>query len=159
MGVGGVEKSLLGLLSTLDPEKYDIHIGMLRKQGGFLQMLPEYVTVHECFRGVWSVVNLPPLSTIKTLLRKGHILEAVVHLYCYAIFKITGDRTLFYKYVLRNESPINIEFDEAYAYAGPASMLDFYICRKINTKKTFRLDTFRCSEKRHRQSYDTSFIS
>lgn len=137
MNIGGVERSLLGLISTLDPEKYDIHVGLLRKQGGFLQMLPEYVTVHECFRGVWSVVNQPPLTTIKTLLVQGRIIEAVVHLYCYAIFKITGDRTLFYKYVLRNESTINIYFDEAYAYAGPASMLDFYICRKIRANKRF----------------------
>ena len=137
MGVGGVEKSLLGLLSALDPEKYDIHVGLLRKEGGFLQMLPRYVTVHECFCGAWNTVNQPPLATVKSLLRRGRFGEAVVHSFCYAIYKITGDRTLFYRYVLRNEPSIDVCFDEAYAYAGPASMLDFYICRKIKAVKRF----------------------
>lgn len=137
MGVGGVEKSLLGLLSTLGPEKYDIHVGLLRKEGGFLQMLPRYVTVHECFCGAWNTVNLPPLATVKSLLKRWRFGEAVVHLLCYAIYKITGDRTLFYRYVLRNEPPIDIAFDEAYAYAGPASLLDFYICRKIKARRRF----------------------
>ena len=137
MGVGGVEKSLLGLLSTLGPEKYDIHVGLLRKEGGFLQMLPRHVTVHECFCGVWNDINLPPLATVKSLLGNWRFCEAAVHLFCYAIYKITGDRTLFYRYVLRNEPTIDVVFDEAYAYAGPASMLDFYICRKIKASKRF----------------------
>lgn len=137
MGVGGVEKSLLGLLSTFDPGKYEIHVGLLRKQGGFLPMLPEWVTVHTCFEGVWDMVNQPPLATIKSLLRRGRMVEAVVHLGCYAVYKITGDRTLFYRYVLRNEPSIAVDFDEAYAYAGPASMLDFYVCRKIRARKRF----------------------
>ena len=137
MNVGGVEKSLLGLLSTFDMEKYDIHIGLLQKQGGFLSFLPEGVVIHQCFQDVWDIVNLPPIVTIKTLFKQGHIIEAIVHLYCYLIFKITGDRTFFYKYVLRNEPVIEFVFDEAYAYAGPASMLDFYICRKIKAHKRF----------------------
>ena len=137
MNVGGVEKSLLGLLSTFDKEKYDIHIGLLQKQGGFLSFLPEGVVIHQCFQDVWDIVNLPPIVTIKTLFKQGRITEAIVHFCCYVVFKITGDRTLFYKYVLRNEPLIDIDFDEAYAYAGPASMLDFYICRKIKARKYF----------------------
>lgn len=137
MGVGGVEKSLLGLLSTLGPDKYDIHVGLLRKEGGFLQMLPPYVTVRECFCGAWNDINLPPLANVKSLLRRWRFGEAVAHLFCYAVYKITGDRTLFYRYVLRNEPATDMVFDEAYAYAGPASMLDFYICRKIRAVKRF----------------------
>lgn len=137
MSVGGVEKSLLGLLSTLDPEKYDIHVGLLRRQGDFLPMLPEHVTVHECFQGAWNVVNQPPQVTAKSLLGRGRIGEAAALLFCHAVYKITGDRTLFYKYVLRNEPSINIDFDEAYAYAGPSSMLDFYICRKVKARRRF----------------------
>ena len=137
MNVGGVEKSLLGLLSTFDKEKNDIHIGLLQKQGGFLSFLPEWVVIHQCFQDVWDIVNLPPIVTIKTLFKQGRITEAIVHFYCYVVFKISGDRTLFYKYVLRNEPAIEMFFDEAYAYAGPASMLDFYICHKIKAHKRF----------------------
>lgn len=137
MNVGGVEKSLLGFLSTFDRTKIDIHIGLLKKQGAFLKALPEDVIIHQCFKGLWDVINLPPLTTIKSLLKKGKIIEAIVHLYCYSIFKLTGSRLSFYKYILRNESKIDIVFDEAHAFAGPASMLDYYICRKIKAKRRF----------------------
>lgn len=137
MGIGGVEKSLLFFLSTLKKEECEIHVGLLRKQGGFLSFLPEGVVIHQCCQDVWNIVNLPPIVTIKTLFKQGRITEAIVHFYCYVVFKITGDRTLFYKYALRNEPTIEMFFDEAYAYAGPASMLDFYICRKIKANKRF----------------------
>ena len=137
MRVGGVEKSLLGLLSTLDPAEYDIHVGLLRREGEFMPLLPSHVRVHECFRGAWNVVNQPPLSTVKSLLGRGRIGEAAALLFGHAVYKITGDRTLFYKHVLRNEPPIEECFDEAYAYAGPSSMLDYYICRKVKARRRF----------------------
>lgn len=137
MNVGGVEKSLLGLLSTIDPQQNEIHVGLLQKKGGFLPMLPSWVVVHACFQGLWETINLPPLVTIRSLLRRGRIAEAFGHLWCYLIYKLTGDRTCFYRYILRHEPAIDVEFDEAYAYAGPASMLDFYICRKIKAHKRF----------------------
>ena len=137
MNVGGVEKSFLGLLSTLDPEKYDVHIGLLQKKGGFLKQLPQWVIVHDCFCGVWDIVNWSPLFTIKSLIKQDHFFEAFMHLFLYIIYKATGDRTAFYRYVLRNDPKIDIIFDEAYAYAGPSSMLDFYICRKINAIKRY----------------------
>lgn len=137
MNLGGVEKSLLGLLSLLDREEYDIHIGLLRKEGALLDNIPSWVVVHECFKEQWDVLNRPPLLTIKSFFYKGNFMEAIMHLFLYIIYKVSGDRTLFYKYILRKESSIDICFDKAYAYAGPASMLDYYICRKIKAKEKY----------------------
>lgn len=137
MNVGGVEKSLLGLLSTLSRDKYDVHIGLLKKEGGFMQMLPEWVVVHQCFQGLWEIVNRPPIETIKNLWKDGCIVEAFIHIYLYIVYKITSDRYLFYKYVLRNEPLIENVFDAAYVYAGPASMLDYYVCEKIKSKEKY----------------------
>ena len=137
MSVGGVEKAFLGLLSTITPEKYEVHVGFLQRKGGFLDLLPQWVIVHECFCGVWDIVNQPPLVMVKSFIKQGHFFEAFVHLFLYIIYKATGDRTAFYRFVLRNDPKIDIIFDEAYAYAGPSSMLDFYVCRKINAKKRY----------------------
>lgn len=137
MNLGGVEKSLLGFLSLLDRDEYDIHIGLLRKEGALLDSLPSWVVVHECFKEQWEVLNRPPLLTIKSFFNKGNFMEAIMHLFLYVIYKVSGDRTLFYKYILRKESSIDICFDKAYAYAGPASMLDYYICRKIKAKEKY----------------------
>ena len=35
MNIGGVEKSLLSLLSVISKEKYDVTVLMLEKRGGF----------------------------------------------------------------------------------------------------------------------------
>jgi hypothetical protein len=37
MNVGGVEKVLLALLSVLQLDKYELHVGLLKKHGGFLR--------------------------------------------------------------------------------------------------------------------------
>lgn len=139
MSVGGVEKSLLGLLDTLNPEENDVHVGLFYKQGGFLEMLPDWVKVHEisAYRQHRWELDTPPLLVIKDLFAKGQVIEAFMHLYFYLIFKITGSRYPFYKYILRNEPVFSEEFDEAYAYAGPTELIDYYICKKVKAKKRF----------------------
>ncbi len=137
MDIGGVEKSLLGLLSTLDKDEYEVHIGLLRPVGGFLTMLPDWVIVHHCFQGIWKEVNKPPMQTIKEALKKGHLIEALIHVFLYAVYKLTLDKTLFYQYLLRNEPLIEGEFDAAHSYAGPAPMLDYYVCRKLKAKERY----------------------
>lgn len=137
MDVGGVERALLGLLSSFDPQQVELHVGLLQKKGDFLPLLPEGVAVHTCFQGAWETVNRPPLATARELFRRGKRFEAFVRVCCYAVYKITGDHSLFYTYVLRHEPLLEETFDEAHAFAGPASMLDFYICRKIRARKRY----------------------
>ena len=50
MNVGGVEKSLVNLLSILPRERYDIHVGLVHQEGGLLAYLPSDVVIHS----IWN---------------------------------------------------------------------------------------------------------
>ena len=134
MNVGGVEKAFLGLLSAIPLDKYEVHVGLIQKKGGFLEYLPQKVKIHEIsvYNKFWRFINDPPLQNIKTLLKKGHLIDAMVHLFLYIQFKLSGNRYWFYKYILREEPMMAERFDLAVAFAGPSQMMDYYICEKVN---------------------------
>ena len=137
MNVGGVEKALLGLLSVLQLDKYEVHVGLLKKDGGFLDFLPKEVIVHEinCYTDNWKLINDPPLRNIRMMIKKGQLVEAVVHFLLYLQIKLTSNRFWFYKYILRKEDYFPVEFDLAVSFAGPSQMMDYYICEKVNANK------------------------
>lgn len=136
MNVGGVEKAFLGLLSTIPLDKYEVHLGLIQKKGGFMDYLPKEVKIHEIsvYNKYWRFINDPPLWNIKALLKQGHIIEALIHCFLYFNFKLTSNRYWSYKYLLRNEPVMSEKFDLAVAFAGPSQMMDYYICEKVNAK-------------------------
>lgn len=136
MNVGGVEKAFLGLLSAIPLDKYEVHLGLIQKKGGFLEFLPKVVKIHEIsvYNKYWRFINDPPLQNIKSLLKKGHFIDALVHLFLYIQFKLSGNRYWFYKYILREEPMMAERFDLAVTFAGPSQMMDYYICEKVNAK-------------------------
>lgn len=136
MNVGGVEKAFLGLLSAIPLDKYDVHLGLINKKGGFLDYLPKEVKIHEItvYQKYWRLINDPPLHYIKEFIQKGHVIDALVHLFLYIQFKLSRNRYWFYKYILRKEPMMSEQFDLAVAFAGPSQMMDYYICEKVNAK-------------------------
>ena len=137
MNVGGVEKALLGLLSIIPMDQYEVHVGLINKKGGFLSFMPKEMKIHEIttYQQYWRLINDPPLQYIKEFVKKGHLLEAVIHLFLYIHFKITRNRYYFYKYILRHEPVMDENFDLAVSFAGPSQMMDYYICKKVNAKR------------------------
>ena len=137
MNVGGVEKALLGLLSILPLNEWEVHVGLIHKKGGFLDFLPKEVKVHEvdCYAKYWRLINDPPLQNIKQMLKAGKLIEAFVHTLLYIHFKLTHNRYWFHKYILRNEPMLSEEYDLAVSFAGPSQMMDYYICEKVKAKK------------------------
>lgn len=135
MNVGGVEKAFLGLLSAIPLDKYEVHVGLINKKGGFLDYLPKEVKIHEItvFQKYWRLINDPPLQYIKEFIKNGHIIDALVHLFLYIQFKLSRNRFWFYKYILRNEPMMENIFDLAVAFAGPSQMMDYYICEKVKS--------------------------
>jgi glycosyltransferase involved in cell wall biosynthesis len=134
MNVGGVERALLGVLSSLPSDHYEVHLGLVHKKGALLGSVPVNVKIHELVRyqNYWRLFNDPPIRSIKALLKERHLWEAFVHLLLFAHFKFTGSRYLFYRYMLSNE-PIQLgHFDVAVAFAGPSQMIDYYICEKVD---------------------------
>ncbi len=137
MNVGGVEKSLLGLLSALDFEKYDIHIGLVHNTGGFLEMLPKEVTIHpvSCISNKWRELKNPPRITLKEEFRKdGFTLEFIKLSLAYIVRKLLDNSYYWYNTLLKKEADIDGVYDLAIAYAGPTSDIDYVICKKVNAK-------------------------
>lgn len=125
MNIGGVEKSFLSLLSIISRDKYEIHLGLLQTKGGFMEYVPEDVHIYhiDCYTKKWRIIN--------DLLKHRKYGEAFVHLLLYIHFKLTSNRYLFYKYLLRDEPMFAESFDVAVAYAGPSQAIDYYVCKRI----------------------------
>ena len=137
MNVGGVEKSLVNLLSIFPREKYDIHVGVVHQEGELLAHLPSDVTIHNIsdIQEHWDELKNPPLYTIMTYIQNGRFIKALLALIAYAICKIQGSYWGWTQYILKNTKGLEEVFDLAIAYAGPTSDIDYYICNKIQAKK------------------------
>ncbi len=136
MNVGGVEKSLINLLSVLPREKYDINVGLVRQEGGLLPYLPSDVTIHHIsdIQEHWDELKNPPLYTIKTYIQTGRLIKTLWALIVYLMCKIRGSFMGWTKYILKDTKGLEETFDLAVAYAGPTSDIDYYICNKIQAK-------------------------
>lgn len=137
MNVGGVEKAFLSMLPYIPKDKYEIHLGLLNMKGGFLEDIPQNVIIHHinCYSKYKEIINDPPLKVIIHELKKGHIINSIVQFCLYIHFKLTQNRYLLYKYILRKEPIFPITFDLAIAYAGPSQAIDYYITKKIKANK------------------------
>lgn len=137
MNVGGVEKALLSMLPYIPTDKYEIHLGLLNMRGGFLEDIPSNVIIHHitCFSKYKEIINDPPLQVIFRTLKKGQITSAIIQTFIYIHFKLTQNRYLLYKYVLRKEPTFPITFDLAIAYAGPSQAIDYYVTKKVKAQK------------------------
>lgn len=137
MNIGGVEKSLLSLLSVIPKDKYDVTILTLEKKGGFLEYIPEHVKLEEAewFKDIKPIIMESPQNTIKRYLRTGKIFKIPSFIYSYYKSKNTGDRYIYYKNVLKSIPNNDEYYDAAIAYAGPTEIIDAYITHKVNANK------------------------
>ena len=137
MNVGGVEKSLVNLLSILPRERYDIHVGLVHQEGGLLAYLPSDVVIHSIsdIQEHWDDLKNPPLQTIKTYAQKGQYIKVLLALIVYLTCKFQGSFMGWTQYLLKDTKGLKETFDLSVAYAGPASDIDYYICQKVQAKK------------------------
>ena len=137
MNVGGVEKSLVNLLSVLPQEIYDVHVGLVHPEGGFLPFLPTGVSLHHVtdISDHWEELKTPPLHTIWAYFLRGRFLKSLYASIVYLICKLRGSFMGWVQYVLKDTNGIETPFDIAVAYAGPSSDIDYYICKKVQAKK------------------------
>ena len=71
MNIGGVEKSLLSLLSAIPKDKYEITILTLDKKGGFLEYIPNNVKLIEAewFKYIKQIIMDSPKNIIKMYIK------------------------------------------------------------------------------------------
>lgn len=137
MNIGGVEKALLAELASYSPKEYDIHVAFLEKKGDLLSKLPPHITLHEIsfYKENKHIFNSPPLSNIKYYLNRKNYTIALKLLWAYICYKLTGTQKVLLNLMFRNISEFHIEFDKAYAYAGPFHFIDYYVTKKIKAKE------------------------
>ena len=161
MNIGGVEKSFINLLSILPRENYDIHVGLVRQEGGFMAYLPSDITIHYIseIEEHWDELKNPPFHTIKTYFHAGRLVRALIALIVYLACKIRGSFMGWMQYILKDTKGLGEVFDLAIAYAGPSFDVDYYICNKVRANKKicwihFDISQFGIDRKMVRQLYD-----
>lgn len=137
MNIGGVEKSLLSLLSTMEKDKYDVTVLLLEKKGGFLEMLPEWVKVEEAiwFKEIQPIIMQSPYQTIQSFIKKFQWIKGLRFLYGYMMDQKGENRLKYYEQIMRWIPELSGAYDIAIAYAAPTEIIDFYITHKVKSKK------------------------
>lgn len=137
MNVGGTEKALLNMIDEMPKEEYDITILMLEEYGGFLSQIPKDVNVIyvEGYKNMKSILNNPLLLTALSLLKERKIIKAFNICITHLLTKITNNRSLLFKYLLKNNLKLKNEYDIAVAYAGPMDFISYFVVNKIKAEK------------------------
>lgn len=137
MNIGGTEKALLNMISEMPRDKFDITILMLEEYGGFLEYIPKDIKIKylDYYKEVRDILNNPPQQIAKELIKKGKVVNGISILLMHMISKIKGERSIFFKYVLKNYPDIIEEYDIAVAYAGPMDFISYFIVNKVKAKK------------------------
>ena len=138
MHIGGTEKALLGLLSTIDYARTEVHLGLFHKEGGFLDYIPGQVLIHAISLNpeLLGEDNLPTTGSVRYYFRRGQIIKALCFsvLYLLSIFSKRYRASMF-RFVLKDEPVFPIHFDEAYAFSGINELVTFYVAEKVKADK------------------------
>lgn len=160
MNIGGVEKSLLSLLSAIPKDKYKITVLMLQKNGGFLEYIPDGIEVKEVnwFKDIKPIIIQSPQATIKKYLKERKYIEIITFVLSYFISKKLDDRSIYYKNLLRYIPKCEEEYDVAVSFEGPMELIDSYIAYKVKAKKKiawvhFDISKYKVNNKLYRHLY------
>ena len=130
MEIGGVERSLLGLLDSIDYNEYDVDLFLFSHCGELMPLINKNVNLlkeQKCF----SLINYPTF----TLFKKGHFLIGTIRLFS----KLTGDIKAKYsegisqnivicnKVVSKFSKPIKKHYDIALGFFGPHYYLEYKV--------------------------------
>ncbi|MGE7760192.1 glycosyltransferase [Peribacillus sp. NPDC097895] len=137
MNVGGTEKALLNMVSAFPKDKFKITILMLEKHGDFLNYVPEGIRVEyvKGYKNIKPSIIEPLHSVALRHFKKGNLIKASIILLFYLSSKLMKEKSLYYRYILRELPVIQQEYDIAVAYAGPMDFISYYVTNKIKAKK------------------------
>ena len=62
--------------------------------------------------------------------KKGKLIKALTLCGIYLLTKLLGERTLYFKYLLRKTPVLEKEYDVAVAYAGPMDFISYFVVKK-----------------------------
>lgn len=143
---GGVERSLINLLTILDYEKYDVDLILLRNKGIFLESLPKEVNLLPQNNKLSLFSNTLTWKDAKSLLKKEGDISIVYNKLKVAIANRIGSKIglnknqLSWKVMSKYIDPLSKEYDAAIAFLiGPPM---YFLIEKVKAKKKIvRLQT------------------
>ncbi|WP_455542988.1 glycosyltransferase [Intestinibacter sp.] len=130
---GGAEKSLVSLLQTMDPEKYDIDLILFKKMGMFLEYVPEYVNILDVPKEMETLYGFEGNNVKKSVFLN------FARLFSTGVSKLSsksyvGQRQFrwkyFYKKIIKEQEKY---YDTAVAYIEGEPI--YYIVDKIKAKR------------------------
>jgi glycosyltransferase involved in cell wall biosynthesis len=137
MNCAGSEKSFLSFVNTLDPERFEVDILLARREGLFLDSLPEYVNViemeefgdHFLLSGKNAVSNIWNTFIKKDLLYGFTVLPYFIKL---VLFKSRRESiaTRMWIALMKHMKRIDTHYDVAVAYWGDRTM--FYMIDRVD---------------------------
>lgn len=137
MNIGGVEKSLLSLLSEMPRNEYEITILLLEKKGGFLEYIPDWVKVEEVnwYQTIKPIIMQSPQQTIKNYAKSHQYPKILPFIFSYYISKYFNNRYLYYRQVFHEITFNDITYDIAVSYHGPTDIIDYYIANHVKASQ------------------------
>lgn len=134
MNIGGVEKAFLSLLSEIDQNEFDVTLLLLKRNGGFIKMVPSWVniTILEGYQEIDSLLNNPPLSEIKKVFNNREYIYGIELLIGYIYYKLVGDNSLFYHYVFKNVPNLEEKYDIAISYTSIILYITYFVKNKVH---------------------------
>lgn len=132
MNVGGTEKAFLNLVDTMSPEEYEVTLLLLRRWGGFLDAVPDWVKVEsiESYDLLEREMKAPPFAVAKERITSGKVLRGVGIALLHLWYKLTGNRVPYFRFILRGTQSRR-KCDVAIAFAGPQDFISTYIVDHI----------------------------
>lgn len=136
--LGGAERSLIGLLDSLDPDKWEVDLHLLRHEGELMEMIPAHINLLPEIPA-YTVLARP----IKKVLTEGHFLLASARL----LGKAAARR--YAKVHKHTESVVGLEYSHKFTCPlmpkiQPEKVYDlaisyltphYFVARKVRAKK------------------------
>lgn len=138
MGIGGVEKALLGVANGFVRNDWEVHIALIKPEGEFLKYLPANVAVHKIdgFEAIKPLIHTPMKQTMLESLRSNDIRQFWFVGRCLLDNKIRGGAKKLYNYAFKKIRPFSDRtFDLAIAFAGPDAFIDTYVQKCIKARE------------------------
>ena len=137
MNIGGVEKSLLSLLNTVDRTQYEVDLLLLENYGGFMAEIPDWVNVIICddYAKIRDEVNLPPVSVIRQYIKDGHVIRGTKLFVGLLLAKLTNDYSWYYKAVFSHVKKLPSHYDVAISYTSIIGYLTWFVDYHIDADK------------------------
>ena len=117
----------------VSPEEYEVTLLLLRRWGGFLEAVPDWVKVETIasYDLLEREMKAPPFVVAKERIKSGKVLRgmgiALLHLW----YKLTGNRVPYFQFILQG-TQTRRKCDVAIAFAGPQDFISTYVMEHID---------------------------